>query len=131
MTDRIFTETDSVWVTLSVHTETGISSLDLAPSDAYSIAQYIEWLTEPPLESGLRRPEPSLLCPAGTGVWGEFKPGSKQASFVHIAVIGDTDESEFGRTIVLSPPVAAILANKLIANAADASVAVFEEEEEE
>lgn len=118
MTDRIFTEVnDNFGVNVSIHTTTGISSLDLDPTAAYCIAQYIEWLTETTPEDGVRRPEPTNPAPPGTGVWGEFRPGSKVASAVHIAIIGDDDDSEFGRPIELSPPVATVFANKLIANA--------------
>lgn len=131
MTDRILAEVNDYWITVSIHSESGISSLDLEPAAVYSLAQYVEWLTEETPTDGIRRPEPNNPCPANTGVWGEFKAGAKQASIVHIAIIGDDDELEFGRAIALSPPVAAEFANKLIAKAVlVADVETTDEEED-
>lgn len=116
MPDRILTEISDYTVTVSIHTDSGISTLDLEPTDVYKFAQHLEWLTEFTVDTH-RRDRPSFTVPAGVAIWGETAPSELNPTLVHIALVGDDDDLDFGRSIILAPDTAATLATTLIAKA--------------
>lgn len=87
---KIHIDNDGELILVTIRNATGEATAYITPPEAYSIAQYVEWIND---DSRDRRDEPTTVpCPPDMGVWGELDYTRSNVDpdiRTHIVVLGE------------------------------------------
>lgn len=110
---QILVIAEESWVDLSIHTEFGVARAYFAPEEAYAIARFFEWISEPGAADS-----PNNVCPRDFGILLEE---TETGRLGHVVMADQDSDGEHATAVFVDASTAEQLAVQLFECAAEAA----------